>query len=92
MSDTIERGHRCKALLDNPDLQRAFKDVEQALLQKFMQCETNDTDSMSDIRKRLHLLQSVKANLMQAIQDGQLESFQIEQQKRSSLRDMWKRG
>ncbi|MEM8714154.1 MAG: hypothetical protein AAGE92_00010 [Cyanobacteria bacterium P01_G01_bin.4] len=91
MSDTVQRGIEVQALVTSPHLQRAFDDVEKALLQKFMECQTNDTEAMSDIRKRLHLLDSVKANLNRAIQDGQLESFRIEEQKRSSLKEMFRR-
>lgn len=92
MTDNIQRADRVAALLENPDLQQAFNDVEQRLLDLFKECPTNDAESMVDIRKRLHLLDSVKANLHEAIKTGKLEAFRLEQEKRPSfLGDIWNR-
>lgn len=82
MSETIDKGIRAQRLLDDPDLKQAFQDVRDALLKQFSNTSTTDADTMLEIRNRLHLLDSVEANLYRAIEDGHLEAFQIEEQKR----------
>ena len=83
------KSDRIKKLLNNKDLQQAFDDVRDALLKLFTECGTNDADEMVDIRKRLHLLDSVEANLKRAIEDGQLEDFRAtEQEKPTFLGDI----
>ena len=76
------KSDRCERLINDPDLKQAFEDVRMALHQAFAECPTNDSEAMVDIRKRLHLLDSVEANLHRAIQDGKLEDFRaVEQEK-----------
>lgn len=82
MSKAIEKANRCKKLLEDPDLQQAFQDVRDALFQAFAQIPPSDTDNLIDCRKRLHLLDSVEENLYQAIRDGKLEEFRLDEQKR----------
>lgn len=82
MTDIQSKAERCKRLLDDPDLKQAFQDVREALHQAFANAKVSDTESLVDIRKRLHLLDSVEANLYQAVQDGQLESFRVAEQER----------
>lgn len=71
---------RIQHLIDNPDLKQAFQDVRDALHQAFAITPTNDSEAMVDIRKRLHLLDSVEANLERAIRDGKLEDFRAEEE------------
>ena len=80
-----EHAERVERLLNDPDLKQAFLDVKNALLDAFSKCPTTDAETMLDIRKRLHLLQSVEANLYRAIEDGKLEDFRIEDQKRPPM-------
>jgi len=75
-----DRVHR---LINDPDLKQAFQDVRDALHQAFASTPTNDSEAMVDIRKRLHLLDSVEANLDRAIQDGHLEDFRANEQERA---------
>lgn len=79
MTAQADRVHR---LINDPDLKQAFQDVRDALHQAFANTPTNDSEAMVDIRKRLHLLDSVEANLHRAIQDGSLEDFRVEEQER----------
>ena len=74
------KSDRVKKLLNNKDLQQAFDDVRDALLKMFTECKTTDSEKMVDIRKRLHLLESVEANLKRAIEDGELEDFRATEQ------------
>lgn len=94
MTDVRARAEQCQRLLDDPNLQQAFQSVRDALHQAFAKCPTNDADTMVDIRKRLHLLDSVEQNLRIAIQDGRLEQFRMdEDEKPPFLGDLtkWKR-
>jgi hypothetical protein len=85
------KSDRCEKLVNDPDLKQAFEDVRLALHQAFAECPTNDSESMVDIRKRLHLLDSVEANLHRAVQDGKLEDFRaIEDERPPVLGDILK--
>ncbi|MHC4702266.1 MAG: hypothetical protein ACYTFQ_16995 [Planctomycetota bacterium] len=77
-----ERSDRIQRLLDDPDLKQAFQDVRDALHQAFEMTSTTDAEKMLDIRKRLHLLESVEENLIQAIRDGKLEDFNAAEKER----------
>ena len=79
------KSDRVKKLLNDPDLKQAFVDVKNALYQQFNKAKTNDVETILDIRKRLHLLDSVEANLKRAIQDGQLEDFRAMEDERPSF-------
>jgi hypothetical protein len=81
--------------MEDADLIQAFQDVRDALHGKFEQTLVNDGDTLLDIRKMLHLLDSVWANLERAVEDGQLEEANIEEVERykvASLGDKkWQR-
>jgi hypothetical protein len=68
--------------MDDPDLQQAFDDVRTALHKAFATTPVSNTEHLVDIRKRLHLLDSVEANLRTAIQDGHLDDFNASEQER----------
>ena len=93
MEDKIAKATRCEKLLNDPDLKQAFQDVRDALHQRFEKTSVSDGDTLLDIRKMLHLLDSVKANLTAAIEDGKLEEFRMEQQKKAHLGELlsWNR-
>lgn len=93
MEDKISKATRCEKLLNDPDLKQAFQDVRDALHQRFEKTSVSDGDTLLDIRKMLHLLDSVKANLTAAIEDGKLEEFRMEQQKKAHLGELlsWNR-
>ncbi len=77
------KSDRIQRLLNDEDLQQAFKDVKDALYQAFCNTSPSDGETLQDIRKRLHLLDSVEANLRVAIEDGHLEEFREKQQEQS---------
>jgi hypothetical protein len=95
MSEAINRATRVQRLMEDADLIQAFQDVRDALHGKFEQTLVNDGDTLLDIRKMLHLLDSVWANLERAVEDGQLEEANIEEVERykvASLGDKkWQR-
>lgn len=87
MTDITAKADRCKRLLDDPHLQQAFQDVRNAIHQKFEECSPDDGDTLIKLRQRLHLLDSVWANLERAVNDGKLERFQEAQKKVAFLGD-----
>ena len=89
----IDKGNRCQKLLDDKDLQQAFTDVEDAITLKWKQAPIEDRDGQQKLRLSLHLLQSVQANLKQAVEYGKLEAYRLEQEKAgvSYLGDIWHR-
>ena len=75
------KADRIKRLVEDQDLKQAFQDVRDALHYKFATAPIDDSQGMTDIRKMLHLLDSVEANLKKAIEDGTLEDFRIQENK-----------
>lgn len=82
MSEITAKADRCQRLLNDPDLQQAFEDVRQAILQGFSETPPSKTEQLVLWRERLHLLDSVKANLERAIEDGFIERFHAKEQER----------
>lgn len=91
MSEVIDKATRCERLLKDEDLQQAFQDVRDALHQRFERTSVTDGDTLLDIRKMLHLLDSVWANLSTAVENGKLEEFRLKQSKISYLGDLWQK-
>ena len=69
------KSDRVKRLMEDQDLKQAFADVEAALFKQFKQCPPSEQETLRVIKERLHLLQSVEANLYQAIEHGEIEDF-----------------
>ena len=90
----MSKADRCKALLNDPDLQQAFDDVKAAIFDKFAQIKPSDTEKLVECRRILQILDSVKANLYRAIEDGKLAQYNEEQAKFPILGDLklWKRS
>ena len=89
-----EKSDRITRLVEDEDLKQAFQDVRDALHHKFATAPLDDREGMADIRRHLHLLDSVEANLHRAIRDGKLEDFRDnENEKMPMLGDIkaWRR-
>lgn len=74
------KADRASALLEDQTFKDALFNVRQALLARFVDTPVEDTERLIQTRMYLHLLDSVEANLLQAIEDGKLEDFLIEQE------------
>ena len=83
MSAVTEKAQRCKRLMDDQDFKDAFDTVENALLDGFKQVSLDqirdDENILHELKLMLHLLQSVKDQISQAIRDGEVEVFNREQ-------------
>lgn len=82
MSEVTAKATRVQRLLEDKDLQQAFTDVESALFERFKSASVTDGATLKDLKLLHLLLDSLKANLHKAIQDGKLEVFEIEQRKK----------
>ena len=92
MSDITAKADRCSRLLHDKDLQAAFANVRNAIHEAFESCPVDDGETLIRLRQRLHLLDSVWANLEIAVENGKLEAHRMEEKgKVSYLGDLWQR-
>tara|TARA_R100001443_G_C3277023_1_gene159440 strand:- start:92 stop:376 length:285 start_codon:yes stop_codon:yes gene_type:complete len=92
MTDVTAKADRCSRLINDKDLKQAFVDVRNAIYETFEQCPVDDGETLVRLKQRLHLLDSVWANLERAVADGKLEAHRIEEQgKVSYLGDIWQK-
>ena len=85
MSAVTEKADRCKRLMDDPDLKAAFETVEQSILDGFKQVsleQATDGNILVELKFMLSLLDKVKKGLEQAIREGELEVFNLEQEQK----------
>lgn len=87
--ESIDRAQRVQKLIENEDLKQAFQDVRDAIHQQFERASVDDGETLIRLKQRLHLLNSVQANLEAALRDGRLEADRLEE-KVSYLGDKWK--
>jgi len=86
--EIIARGTRAKRLLDDADLIQAFQDVRNAIHERFEEVSADDGESLIKLKQRLHVLDSVKANLFEAIQNGKIEAKALEEENVTWLGDL----
>lgn len=79
MSDTQGKADRAKALLDNADLQEAFDDVKQRLVDEFASDSPMHPDYLSDLHKCIEILAAVRGVFYKRIRDGKLEQYEDSQ-------------
>jgi hypothetical protein len=92
VSEVTAKADRVERLLNDRDFKQALEDTRNAILQRFSETPPSQTEQLVECRKLLHLLDSVEANLKQAIRDGKLEVFTHEQQKTGFLQELrWKK-
>lgn len=79
---------RVKRLIENEDLQQAFRDVRNAIHQQFERASVTDVEILVGLKHKLNLLDSVWANLEAAVEDGELRVWREKQAKTSFLGDL----
>jgi hypothetical protein len=80
----IERAQRAERILNDPEFVAAFAATRQAIFEKIETTPLRDDEGLKHLRLSLKLLADVKANLTAVLNDGKVESYHIEQQKRDS--------
>ena len=85
----IERAQRAERILNDPEFIAAFDSTRQAIFDQIERTPLRDDEGLKHLRICLKLLADVKANLVAVLNDGKVEEFRIEQQKREipQLRD-----
>jgi hypothetical protein len=78
MTDKQAKADRANALLQDPDLQRAFEDVKNRLMQEFAECNQPD-EYLIDLKRCITMLGVVRKLLEQSVKDGKLEEFNAKQ-------------
>ncbi len=86
--EVIARGVRCKRLLEDEDLKQAFQDVRNAIHERFEEVPVDDGEALVKLKQRLHILDSVKANLNEALRNGKIEAKALEEVNVSWLGDI----
>jgi len=79
MTDIQARADRCNTLLNDPDLKEAFQNVENAITETWKSSSQGDKAGHKYLKLSLHVLSSVRASLEQAVSDGKLEAYNIDQ-------------
>ena len=89
------KSDRIKKLLDDGDLQEAFRQVEDAIHRGWAGTPPTQLEDQREWHRRLFTLKSVKENLYRAIEDGKLEDFRaLEKERPGCLGDIqtWRKN
>jgi hypothetical protein len=89
MSQKIDRAQKAERLLNDPEFTAAFDATRLAIFDQIERTPIRDDEGLKHLRICLKLLSDVKANIVAVLNDGKIEEFRIEQQKRdvAHLRD-----
>lgn len=78
----IERAQKVERILTDPLFVEAFENTRQAIFAKIENTPIRDAEGLANLRLSLKLLQDVRANLTQVLNDGKIEQYRIEEKKR----------
>ena len=91
------KADRIKELINDPHIKEAFENVRNKY-RKLLESDTDATgntitdEDVLEARRMLFLTRKVEQDLEKAIEDGELEDFQANEQKRPTLGDkLWPR-
>ena len=74
MKPTEIKANDARQLLEHPLLQEVFSGVRENMVQSIEACPLTDDDMRNQLMLSLQVLQSVKEELMNYIQDSQIET------------------
>lgn len=80
--ERIARAERVLKILNDSEFKAAFDNTKLAIFQKIEQTPIRDLEGLSNLRLCLKLLNDVRANLEQTLNDGKVAEFNVEQRKR----------
>jgi hypothetical protein len=89
MSEKIDRAQKAERFMADAMFSEMFDKTRHAIFEKIEQTPLRDDEGLKHLRICLKLLADLKANVVSVVNDGKLEEFRIEQQKRdiAQLRD-----
>jgi hypothetical protein len=85
----LDRSGKAKALLDNPMFDESFALVRSALLERLENWSLSDTSGAEKLRMMLKLLRDVRANVEQAVRDGKVSQFRLDEERRTLTPKEW---
>ena len=85
----LDRSSKAKSLLDNPMFDESFALVRAALLERLENWSLSDTSGAEKLRMMLKLLRDVRANVEQAVRDGKVSQFRLDEERRTLTPKEW---
>ncbi len=85
----VDRAAKAQALLDNPMFDESFALVRTALLERLENWSLQDPNGAEKLRMMLKLLRDVRANIEQALRDGKVSAFRLDEERRSLTPKEW---
>lgn len=83
------RAAKADALLKNEMFNEGFVLVRSALLERLENWSIQDTDGAEKLRLMLKLLRDVRANVEQAVRDGKVSAFRLDEERRTLSPREW---
>ena len=80
--DKVTKGNKAKALLEDEVLQSAFAEMETRIIQAIYELPDNDIENLQLFKISLSLLSGLQINLQTFVEEGELEEFVLDQEKR----------
>lgn len=81
----LERASKAKLVIDNPEFQRAFDQVTQAIHEAWERCPIRDVEGQHSLKLQLKLLGDVRANLERVIADGSMAAIELDTRRKNPL-------
>lgn len=85
----VDRASKAKAMLDNPMFNESFAMVREALLERLESWSLEDTKGAEQLRMMLKLLRDVRANVEQAVRNGKVSAFRLDEERRNLSPAEW---
>lgn len=92
-ANDLDRGAKARAILENKLFNESFDLVKASLFKQMEALPMADKNGIEDLHKCLKLLNSVKANLIMALNSGKVAEFRIaqaEKQSKNPLRNLFR--
>ena len=83
--DKITKGNKAKALLEDEVLQSAFAEMETRIIQAIYELPDNDIENLQLFKISLSLLTGLQRNLEVFVEEGELQEFELDQEKRPTF-------
>lgn len=78
-----DRGAKADALLKNDMFNEGFALVRSAILERLEHWPLTDSGGAEQLRMMLKLLRDVRANFEQAVKDGKVAAFRLDEERRN---------
>lgn len=80
MTTEIERAAHAQAILDNPEFQAAFDDIETGIIDRWKATSVTDTEAQTYLKLLLKIHGDYLHTLKRRITDGTIKEIKIERQ------------